>query len=96
MNCTATSSTSRPKKIEGKKRYFQGRIWVDDHDLQIVKTYGKTVPDIRNKTAERKSLSQIHHLAPTNSDGPYWFPLYTERTTNCISRSGDVKISAKS
>src|SRR5882672_4184002 len=35
-----------PKQIEGKKRYFQGRVWVDDHDLQIVKTYGKTVPDI--------------------------------------------------
>ena len=45
-NCSATSSTSRPKKIEGKKRYFQGRIWVDDHDFQIVKTYGKAVPDI--------------------------------------------------
>src|SRR6266542_1841982 len=34
-----------PKKIENKKRYFQGRIWVDDKDLQIVKTAGKTVPD---------------------------------------------------
>src|SRR3954453_16632690 len=22
-----------PRKIEGKKRYFQGRIWVDDKDL---------------------------------------------------------------
>ncbi|MFZ0758624.1 MAG: hypothetical protein WAM69_01635, partial [Candidatus Sulfotelmatobacter sp.] len=30
-----------PKQIVGKKRYFQGRIWVDDHDFQIVKTYGK-------------------------------------------------------
>ena len=28
-----------PKKIEKNKRYFQGRIWVDDHDLQIVKTF---------------------------------------------------------
>jgi hypothetical protein len=34
-----------PKQIVGKKRYFQGRIWVDDHDFQIVKTFGKTVPD---------------------------------------------------
>ena len=38
-----------PKKIEGKKRYFQGRIWVDDKDFQIVKTYGKSVPDITRK-----------------------------------------------
>ncbi len=33
-----------PKEIVGKKRYFQGRIWVDDRDFQIVKTYGKTGP----------------------------------------------------
>src|SRR6266851_10356592 len=38
-----------PKQIVGKKRYFQGRIWVDNHDFQIVETYGKTVPDIRKK-----------------------------------------------
>jgi hypothetical protein len=25
-----------PKEIVGKKRYFQGRIWVDDRDFQIV------------------------------------------------------------
>src|SRR6201981_284841 len=37
-----------PKQIVGKKRYFQGRIWVDDHDFQIVKSYGKTVPDVCN------------------------------------------------
>jgi hypothetical protein len=29
-----------PKEIVGKKRYFEGRIWVDDHDFQIVKTFG--------------------------------------------------------
>ena len=46
-----------PKEIVGKKRYFQGRIWVDDRDFQIVKTYGKTVPDIRKKKA-RKISSQ--------------------------------------
>ena len=26
-----------PKKIEKNQRYFQGRIWVDDADLNIVK-----------------------------------------------------------
>src|SRR5229473_8143529 len=28
-----------PKQIVGKKRYFQGRIWVDNQDFQIVETY---------------------------------------------------------
>src|SRR5215467_8095650 len=36
-----------PKKIEKGQRYFEGRIWVDDQDYQIVKTYGKAVPDLR-------------------------------------------------
>ena len=33
----------KPKKMEKGKRYFEGQIWVDDRDLQIVKTYGKGV-----------------------------------------------------
>src|SRR6266550_3277274 len=41
-----------PKKIEKNKRYFQGRIWVDSQDLQIVKTLGKSVPDIHKKDNE--------------------------------------------
>ena len=39
----------RPKQIEHNQRYFEGRIWVDDHDFQIVKTFGKNVPDIVKK-----------------------------------------------
>ena len=33
----------KPKKMVQGKRYFEGEIWVDDRDLQIVKTYGKGV-----------------------------------------------------
>src|SRR5213594_3980067 len=63
-----------PKRIEGKKRYFQGRIWVDDHDFQIVKTYGKTVPDIRSKKGE--NLFPKFTTWREQIDGRYWFPNY--------------------
>ncbi len=33
-----------PKRIEKGKRYFQGRLWVDNQDFQIVKTCGRNVP----------------------------------------------------
>src|ERR1700726_3233953 len=49
-----------PKQIVRKKRYFQGRIWVDDHDFQIVETYGKTVPEIR----DTKKKGKEEHLYP--------------------------------
>ena len=48
-----------PKEIVGKKRYFQGRIWVDQKDLQIVKSYGKAVPDIMKKT---RGVNRPDHL----------------------------------
>ncbi|HEV1995855.1 MAG TPA: hypothetical protein VGR03_16095 [Candidatus Acidoferrum sp.] len=64
-----------PKHLEKDKRYFQGRIWVDDHDFQIVKTCGKIVPDTRDKKGGE-------HLSPSfvtyreQIDGQYWFPTY--------------------
>jgi len=83
-----------PKEIVGKKRYFQGRIWVDDHDFQIVKTYGKTVPDIN---AGRKK-GKDEHLYPKFTtwreqvDGTYWFPTYTRADDILHFMTGDIHI----
>lgn len=64
-----------PKKIEKKQRYFQGRIWVDQRDLEIVKTYGKAVPDIRTKNNE--NVFPRFETIRENIEGNYWFPTYT-------------------
>jgi hypothetical protein len=66
-----------PKQILGKKRYFQGRIWVDNHDFQIVETYGKTVPDIRKKHGKEENLFPKFTTWREQIDGQYWFPTYT-------------------
>jgi hypothetical protein len=81
-----------PKQIEGKKRYFQGRIWVDDHDLQIVKTYGKTVPDIRKKKDNENLFPKFTTYRQQVSDGPYWFPVYTRAEDTLHFSNQDVKI----
>jgi hypothetical protein len=75
-----------PKKIEGKKRYFQGRIWVDDQDMQVVKTSGKTVPDIRKKTNE--NLFPKFATWREQVDGRYWFPAYTMADDTLHFRKG--------
>jgi hypothetical protein len=64
-----------PKVMEKGERYFQGQIWVDDKDLQIVKTYGKPVPDIRTKNNE--NLFPRFETYREQIDGKYWFPTYT-------------------
>lgn len=58
----------KKQKIEGK--FFQGRIWVDDEDLQIVKTAGKTVPEFEQRFPKFETYRE-------NIDGRYWFPTYT-------------------
>jgi hypothetical protein len=64
-----------PKKVDPKRRYFQGRIWVDDKDLQIVKTFGKAVPETHKKNNE--NLFPKFTTWREQVDGQYWFPAYT-------------------
>jgi hypothetical protein len=83
-----------PKAIVGKKRYFQGRIWVDDQDFQIVKTYGKAVPEIR----DTKKKGKTEHLYPKFTtwreqiDNQYWFPTYTRADDTLNFNTGDIHI----
>jgi len=83
-----------PKAIVGKKRYFQGRIWVDDHDFQIVKTYGQAVPEIR----DTKKKGKEEHLYPKFTtwrqqiDNRYWFPTYTRADDTLHFNAGDIHI----
>jgi len=81
-----------PKQIEGKKRYFQGRIWVDDHDFQIVKTYGKGVPDIRKHHGDEENLYPKFTTWRQQIDGLYWFPVYTRADDELHFKQGDIHI----
>ena len=66
----------KPKVLEKNKRYFQGRIWVDQHDYQVVVTNGKNVPDDVRKGHE--DLSPPFMTFRQQVDGKYWFPVYTK------------------
>lgn len=60
-----------PKKEKGGRMYFKGKVWVDDQDLQVVRTFGKAVPETRdNKFPEFETLRQV-------VDDKYWFPVWT-------------------
>jgi hypothetical protein len=79
-----------PKKIEKNLRYFQGRVWVDDKDLEIVKTDGKAVPDIRKGNSE--NLFPRFETYRENIEGHYWFPTYTRSDDTLQFRTGNVRI----
>ncbi len=61
----------KPKSLKGDKYYFQGKIWVDDQDLQIVRTVGKPVPQKKNE--QFPDFETIRQMI----DDKYWFPVWT-------------------
>jgi muconolactone delta-isomerase len=71
-----------PKKT--KERFFQGRVWVDDHDLQIVKARGKGIPEDKN------SKYPTFETYREQIDGRYWFPTYTYADEDLVFKSGEV------
>ncbi len=81
-----------PKQIAKDKRYFQGRIWVDNQDFQIVKTEGKTVPDIRSKKGDQENLFPKFTTWRQQIDGRYWFPVFTRADDVLHFKMGDVHI----
>ena len=73
---TAYVFSIRPKQILKGKQYFQGMVWVDDRDLQIVKSEGKQVPEIRMKRGEENLFPRFTTWRE-QIDGKFWFPTFT-------------------
>ena len=73
----------KPKKMEQGKRYFQGQIWVDDRDLMIVKTYGRSTGIIKKGTDQRSRSSRRIASRSTASTGSR---STRSRTASCTSR----------
>ena len=77
----------KPKRLESGQRYFEGVVWVDDQDLQIVKSYGRGV-------GQRKGDNQYPKFETYREqvDGKYWFPTYTIANATLHFRENDQRM----
>jgi len=73
-----------PDPKRSKQRLFMGRIWVDDRDLQIVKSKGKGVPETKN------NKFPVVETWRENIDGKYWFPSYSYSDDELVFDNGAV------
>jgi hypothetical protein len=79
----------KPKKMEKGHRYFEGQIWVDDRDFQIVKTYGKAVGVLkRNEDQQFPKFETLREQV----DGKYWFPVYTDADDTLHFQNGPIRM----
>jgi hypothetical protein len=73
-----------PNPKKWKQRLFVGRIWIDDRDLQIVKSKGKGVPETKN------NKFPVVETWRENVDGKYWFPAYSYSDEELVFDNGMV------
>jgi len=79
----------KPRKMEKGERYFQGTVWVDDRDLQIVKSYGRGVGLLRKGSDNQFPKFETYR---EQIDGKYWFPTYTRADDVLPFQSGPQRI----
>lgn len=79
----------KPKEMVKGERYFEGQAWVDQRDLQIVKTFGKGVGILKKKSDNQFPRFETYRLPV---DGKYWFPVYTSADDILHFQSGDQRI----
>ena len=78
-----------PKTMVKGERYFDGDIWVDDRDLQIVKTFGKGV-GVQKKSDDNQFPK--FETYREQIDGKYWFPTYTRANDTLHFRDMNQRI----
>ncbi|HEY7336407.1 MAG TPA: hypothetical protein VH639_16060 [Bryobacteraceae bacterium] len=79
----------KPKKLEQGQRYFEGEVWVDDQDLQIVKTYGRGIGLL--KRSEDQAFPKFETYRE-QVDGKFWFPTYTVANDTLHFKDKDVRM----
>lgn len=79
----------KPKRMLKGQRYFEGLVWVDDHDLQIVKTYGRGVGLTKKNFDNQFPKFETYRQ---QIDGKYWFPTFTIANDVLMFRTGPQPI----
>jgi hypothetical protein len=81
----------QPKQIERAAPRFDGVVWVDDHDLAIVKSYGRFITDV----AQSESMDhpfQEFEIYRENIMGHLWFPTYVDSDSVISLQDGELHL----
>lgn len=78
----------KPKGLKRGQRFFDGIVYVDDHDLAIVETYGKFVSEVAGKATDLPF--SMFETYCENFQNKYWLPTYT--SSDDYTGSGDSEL----
>lgn len=82
----------KPKMLSRNHLLFQGVIYVDDHDLAVVETYGKFVSEIPPEEGSKLPFTMFD-VYRENFQDKYWLPTYISSDDYVTTKdSGDLHI----
>lgn len=81
----------KPRQLERARAYFDGLVWVDDHDLAIVKTYGKWVTETGDAKASQLpfTIFETYRQPVANK---FWLPAYSRSDGSYDNRGLSVPV----
>ena len=79
----------RPRQILEGQRFFDGLIWVEKKDYNIVRMEGRAVPQIR--TTKTENLFPRFTTVRKPIDGKHWFPVYTYADDTLYFKTGPLR-----
>ncbi len=75
MARSASSNTFVPSRSFPTQRFFEGRLWVRESDLAVIRTEGQAVPQI--DTMREQNLFPHFTTIRRKVDGQWFFPVET-------------------
>ena len=81
----------KPRQLERARAYFDGLVWVDDHDLAIVKTYGKWVTETGDARASQLpfTIFETYRQPVANK---YWLPAYSRSDGSFDNKGSSIPV----
>jgi hypothetical protein len=81
----------KPRQLERAHAYFDGLVWVDDHDLTIVKSYGKWVTETGDFRPSQLPFVIFETYRQPVAD-KYWLPAYSSSDGSYDYRGASVPV----
>jgi hypothetical protein len=79
----------KPRQILAGQRFFEGMIWVDKKDYNIVRLQGQAVPQIRSM--QQENLFPRFTTIRKPVDGKHWFATFTYADDTLEFREGPLR-----
>jgi len=79
----------RPRQILQGQRFFDGMLWIEKNEYNIVRMEGRAVPEIR--TTKTENLFPRFTTIRKPIDGKHWFPVQTYADDTLHFKGGDIR-----